>query len=1489
MLYIDTYNGEQKKPHEVTAELIRHWEDRKRRKRNREPSSSPLFVREIGVSKPVRVAKEDLERYQHGRKRRRVTKNNLSNPIIIDSSQEAAPSGLNEGSVDSTERNVTVNQRRRNSRRRIIDSSQSLHHDSISQKSQVVGEEREEDLENVSTPSTTRQSIVAVEITIPVDLRRCEYVVYPTPDPPSPIIGEDEATFNETLGEAAEPIPSISSISSQQTPEFDQPEIFGVSDDEDAPDVVIQVPLTQSSRKGRREIPDSQSPDATPITIPSLDQPLVPETPLNDLIVEPPSVTRLERIQETAACYPVSSYPSSQLELDHDRDFADIPDSSNRVFSQDVRELKAQSQSTSNGSKDSQNTNHSQQSQNSVLSAQLSFGKIGVTPSFQSFPEEVSQNHAESKESGDNGEADGGLALATKSVARELAPSPNSDQQPFESQTPFGSPNGLLPNQDSTSASISPFVTPKDVLKSHCDVSEVVRTVENRSEEHPSPRRFNPDIVRILQESVESRPASIVEEHPESPSPPAQLENQQSQREGEAIEALDSSSLRNLQPYEPASFGTNFETFPPILSPKTPVREDLQDRSAASTPCGPIPASAKPAPVTVLGYFPPQRSQAPQSEQVSRLIPGSSIPQTSAALQETLLSLPEEKLSPSPSRETRASRKRRLNTSGSGDEIMSAAPASPLLGAVEIANVSGHISPKRQGMATISSGLLSSSQPLSTPFEETANSQKGENAESGGETPAPEALSSINDEYLAASQAFSLIQAPTRSTSTEIFLAIPLHDKQKKLYQETLRVHYRNFEAFVGIQNTQVPNESVSNPLAKMENLVRRLDAIASHCDLAENHTHTKAGPKIISWFCRQSTKFTLISTLLDKLKGEAYSVAIVAAEGLLMDYLEIFMQSGEYSYTRYDENMKCTAPLSDQKTEALQIILLPSRAGGEATLPTVNLIIGMDSTVDSSAAHIQQLQKVEGAVVVPILHLVAINTVAHILLCLPESIKSDPQDYINPLLFASYLIREDVGTLPQNLVDYMETLSAGSPLSWIENLQNTQENILPPLRYDLQNTQMSKPVTQSPVSPARKRVLSLSVAPTSSGGKHKKARIDPSQVSPQRREHTPVENAEDEVSKSNDPAESSSKSELIDEKLALTPSAEPGDITHVTGTLPEAPSSDKLVTVPVSELDEPAANVTPEAILENDNKELNIQIESGSAEEIKGKGVVKQEDEELEDEYDEDLDEEDDGMLQGMNKADLIRLLRSYQSELLKNQEDREEWERHLAQREIDYQAQREKIKDLKEEMEEQAEQIVNLTMQRDRSKAAMETAIQESNQLRDDMKRFQEALLDTPEGERERTKIMLQNMDLNGKVTALERKRKTLEHDYEFLKDRYQYTSQGSSQLLRERDELQAENSALEIKADEIKVQLKALNMDKERSKYQHLIKELRARLDRANKQILTLEAEKKRVERTRGLQTRASSIPPRGAQSSPAPTRPVSPTPVSHRHLLRGMDGP
>ncbi|KAF3927144.1 hypothetical protein ABW20_dc0100416 [Dactylellina cionopaga] len=1482
---------------EITTAVIDSWLERKKKKRKREPSSSPSPVREIGVAKPVEVAGEELHRFQRARKIRKTT--TRANPIIISSSPvEAAIEGVEESeeseveeqtgekqaednSADDTTGNSFQETRPRAQRRRIIDSS-------LESNERLEEEGEKDEADDIPESRARTRGLVTVEIPLLDDLQRSQYIVCPTPDP-SPDLGGNEAV-SEADGEADEEsinepnygphsIPSLEEIE-----EFGQIEIFGISEDESPLEVEVQVPNTQSSRRGRREIPDSQSSGATPVILTPVDQRPVPETPLNigPVVVQSPlDHEHLQVIPEILTSDVAANHPFSQHDLDND--FADIPDSSNRTFSQDVRELKNDEAQSQNSSKGSQNTNRSQQSQMSIPSAQLSFGKIGVTPSFQSFSEQEpksssSMNSRQLHAKVLNSDLGAVVAVESsgrtgKSVVGEAAPalSPRSDQQqPLEVETPRSpQPNHPRLDRESATDTETSFVTAKPTSERLLDDSPASNILEDLSESLPSQRRLERESVRILQQAVESRPTYIVEAHPESPAQPAQLEalqsqDQEGQRQDEALAGIDSSSLRNLQPYEPLSFGTNFETFPPLLSPRTPIREDsLQgDRLAVSTTYSPIPASVKPAPVTVLGYFPSKRDNQKASQDGQALHSRNNTVESNTPLQQALSDRSREQPPPSPSRETRASRRKRLEEE---EDNMSAAPVPQLLHVADIPSPVDHqSSPRRQGAVTRSSNLLSSpSQPLNTQASNVVDRMEI--------TPVPEDLPSIDDEVLAASQSLNVLQAPTQSSPSEIFLAIPLNDKQQSLYKETLLASYQDFETFVGINNTQ-NQDGTSVSVETMENLIHKLDAIATHLDLPDNFKHSQAGPKVIEWFCKQSTKFTLVSTLLQKLENETYTVAIVAEEGILMEYLEIFVRSAGYKYIRYG-GATDSRDLETKQTEGLHISLVPSRASGTTDLPSANVIIGMDSTLDSSAPHIAQLQN-GVSTPAPIIHLVGINTVAHILLCLPNSIQANRQEHINPVLFAAYLIREDVGVLSQNLLDKLDALSVENAISWIESLQNSLEALLPPLRYDPQNTQGSGYATQGAVLPARlKRVLSLSAAPTISSGKHKKARIDPSQASPPRRADTPMADSEDTAMISEVVVEVP-ESEPAEEPSSIGKFVNAGDITHVTSTIPDNTKPEGPI---------PAAEEAQEEGGETQEESMN------DAEPVAEVGEVNQEiQENFEDEEEEEEEEEsEEEILNAMEKEDLIALVREYQEDLLRRTRHTDEWERHIEDREVDYQEQREKIGRILGENREQLKEIASLTKQRDRSKAFADLAVEERNQARDDLKQFKDTLLDNPEAESARTKIMFDNMELNTKVIIFERKRKSLEQEVDFVRQQYQMASHAGGVLAREKAELEVQLSEYKRKADDVKVQLKALNLDKERARYQHTIKELRAKLDRSNKQIITLEAEKKRVERTRGLQTRGSSIPPRGAQSSPAPTRPASPTPPSHRHMLRNID--
>ncbi|KAF3160892.1 hypothetical protein TWF788_002848 [Orbilia oligospora] len=1258
--------------HWVTAALVEEWEARKAKKKRGRVSSSPDPAPQVeaNVSKPVRISKEDIERYQNGKKRRKLT---IQDPIVISSSEEdeteeavplnpvpndeeeeEAGVGIGETSEDNLEPRETKSRRRR-----IVESSQSG--GNVSQVNV-----------NDEDSQTLSEKFVAVEIPL---RHQVNYSLSSSLPGPS-------STTNDKEDERARPTLSISSFGeehgdveeiedSEEEGRLEEITVFGRSEE-----AQIQVAHTQSSIRNRREIPDSQSSGATPIHLTPAEQRPVPETPLQRIptAISPPT-ERLLSVQEIA---PAEAVSNSSPRPDLEDAFETIPDSSNRVFSQDVRDLQAQSQS----SKESQ-----QSLRASLPSAQLSLGKVGVTPSFQSFPdsEEPQILDDDGKNSGEvlkvmSIESPRLGVLAGKSVAGEASSFSRPDR-PFQSQTPPTNLEPLtatnIPRRTQQSASVTDkdsFVTPTSFPESSIDGALELATAPEHPFEPLASHRHN--TIRILQEAVESRPEGIVDSDLEPPVQPAQLENTPSHDQGqsEAAGLSNSPQLRSLESCEPFPAGLNPELLHPspgALSPGVSIQAEdpLQGgRSASSTPCGPIPASARPTPVTVLGYLQSQRPNQKTSEENEHPSPGG-IVESGAPLYHSV------------SEDSQGQ-----SNIPSNKEAMSAGPISPLLKVVDIAVAPEHrASPQKQVVSTKSSGLLpsstSSSEPLIGRQDAQTHTPLGLEATIALEKTPASGAPLIDDEYFAASQALHLLQETPRSASNEIFLAIPLTVSQTLMYKETITDRYREIEAFYGINNTQNQGGDVSP--GTIERIVHDLDRISSHSQLSYNPGFTEKlqGPRFVKWSCWQSSKFEFLYELLEKLRRRSFSVALVLEAGMFMDSADLFLRSAGYQFTRFsaENGADVITPTPDAQT--LRLFLVPS--------------------CDMAAGISMSCQE------------------------------------------------EDT----RNVID-------GLPTEGSEAISN------------------------------------------------------------------------------------------------IVPSADiSGATTHATGAIQQEAAKS---------VEESTASGAPDEGVVAVNQEPDVRVDAIQ-----------------EDQSDEDEESEEE-ILNRLNKDEVVSLLREYQAALWESKVRSDEFEQHISNREIDYQEQRDKVIGLKQTIRWQETQIEALTEQRDKSQTTLEQAIRERDQARDELKRFREALKDSEEGESERVKMMIQNMELNSRINGLEHKRQTAAKEADFLREHYQKASQGTNLLIAEKNQLEEQVEDLTRKADAVKVQLKKANMDRERAKYQHRISELTAKLERATKQIISLEVEKKRVERTRGVQTRSSSIPPRGAQSSPVPTRPGSPSMTTHRSL-------
>ncbi|KAF3926730.1 hypothetical protein ABW21_db0205605 [Orbilia brochopaga] len=1409
--------------YDIDSTAIDEWEEQRRRRKRALSSSpsGPLANRQTKRPKS-RTASLEVEDHESRPKKLRPGKGIINSPIVISSSPDEIAVASN-----ATTDSLSVQPRPRNKRRRILESSQST---GQSKGTQVpiqaeddIGEEDGDDL---------------AEDAAHHDPSASEYIVRPTPEP-SPIDDREEEKEALVVERPFRRPPIIIPlrpegpyVSSSQ--EGSRPPSTAAS---------IQVPRTQIPRRARRVVPDSQSSRATSIYLTPADQRIVvPETPFERLAgrVNPPAMNDDTRVSAVAPNLP----PSSSLLED---DFADIPDSSNRVFSQDVKELKHQEASQSQSSKDSQKTSTDQsrqsqnsphQSQNSMPSAQLSFGKIGVAPSTKASSDRESPVSASGgSATSSRGQATVAPHPAAKSVAVVHAAPPSSldfDQQPQTELRPQPQPRSVAAHdQDDIESASSSYITSKAnhrLVASREQSAHSTNSLLNRIDRIAKADTFS---LGILQEAVESRRPAIVDTPSE---PSAQLPQQ---LEGDTTKSTDSSSLHHAKSVE-IPVGTE-ALLPALLSPKTPIREEdaLQGgRSATTTPCGPIPASARPAPVTVLGYLPQKAGQnvAENEEPLPSSAIEVSVLPTSTTLNQIITSRRrQERPSPPPLRETRSTT-RRKRKSPTGEDIMPAAPLSPLLNPEVPAPIVGS-SPRRQTRDRSTSHPASPPPAPNNPDGHLSiqDSDKGHRMDIQFQGTSPVAVDSpsIDDDLLAGSQVLRLIRGPVESTPDEICLAIPLNDIQKILYKQALLENYRRVEAFFGIE--------------KLE--------------------YGKTGPKLVKWFCKQSSKFDLLSKVLEKLKDDEYTVALVAENGRLMECLDIFMRSTGYSFTRYSEAISPVTPLPEENRKGLHVILIPSNRveDNDIALPTANIIIGFDSTLDSSSLQIKRLRS-NGTAATPIIHFVPVNTVAHIILCLPESARSSRRDYINATLFAAMLIRKHVGVLPGSLSSHLDELPNTNAISWLEGLRNAPDGLLPALQLDSQSSQNSGNAElhdpEMISSPSRKRVLSFSVTPAAASGKHKKPRVESPQTSGSQTEDTPMDDFDNTADK-HDIVVEVEDSRSGEQASSIPNSAEQtGDITHVTSTMPNESSRNK----------KPLSTAANQENSTQDTKDTASREQAANP--LEDSQWLNRE------------DVTDEEVLKHLSKEDLIELLLDCKAKYTEARNESRGFETALSVLQLRHEERRQRVRDLKAEVGTHAAQSRAAAAESHLHQTIADNVKAERDRAKLELQEFQKALSDRPEGERMRAQMFQELNDLKTRFTTSSLKHKQTERDLDFARDRYLNESRQNMTLLRENEELEEQVELWKRAADETKVRLKEVNLDRERTKYQNKIKELQSKLDKASKHNIALDAEKKRAERSRGLQTRSSSIPPRPPQSSPVPTRSASPT-TSHRHPLRGVD--
>ena len=227
------------------------------------------------------------------------------------------------------------------------------------------------------------------------------------------------------------------------------------------------------------------------------------------------------------------------------------------------------------------------------------------------------------------------------------------------------------------------------------------------------------------------------------------------------------------------------------------------------------------------------------------------------------------------------------------------------------------------------------------------------------------------------------LNAP-RLGDMEFIVPLNLPARVKDEYDRAVRQCNRAIERVIVPART--PDKAA---IDEYEKVFVRLDNVATHIDLDNETTYQEdvAPADEMNWALSCSSKFTFLKYLLNYLRGDNFSIIIIAREGRLLDILERFLIAMEIRYVR-PNNATSTTP-TQRYTTPLEVTLLYSTNHPEQLQRPAHMIISFDSSINVLGPHIESLRTNPSSkfLLTPVVHLMVFASAEHIRRCIAEVI----------------------------------------------------------------------------------------------------------------------------------------------------------------------------------------------------------------------------------------------------------------------------------------------------------------------------------------------------------------------------------------------------------------------------------------------------------------------------------------------------------------------
>ncbi|QSZ33828.1 hypothetical protein DSL72_005400 [Monilinia vaccinii-corymbosi] len=302
----------------------------------------------------------------------------------------------------------------------------------------------------------------------------------------------------------------------------------------------------------------------------------------------------------------------------------------------------------------------------------------------------------------------------------------------------------------------------------------------------------------------------------------------------------------------------------------------------------------------------------------------------------------------------------------------------------------------------------------------------------------------------------------------EFIVPLPMMTQIRDVYDTTIRNKKKEIMSFLG--------GSASLDSDSIEMMIEELKLICDHQDLIVEEPSTQSLDDSVQarYAVTISTKFLFVQQFLDSLRTSKVHVVIVARDAIL-PILEALFRSQQYNYNRPDTSMNMLGNPGEFETDLMQITLLPTWIDvRDCIVAPASVVVAFDSSFSVSQGdeyyQILPFDPRNPDKRAPLLWLVTANSVEHVELCIPTTLKSS--DRKDRLVQYVAQTRKVVGLLDTNIypdpqqaarraAEYVidDSIEAEWPL-------NPMPNIEIALFENGANNRISSSLTQSLFSP---------------------------------------------------------------------------------------------------------------------------------------------------------------------------------------------------------------------------------------------------------------------------------------------------------------------------------------------------------------------------------------------------------------------------------------